>query len=269
MIAIALHRYHVIGSLQQTCRLDRSLVPLIITWVVSLIIGLPVLLVQSTEDIIDPECGILLHTICQETWPVSWGKPAFTALLFIINYVIPFIVISSLHYKILKFINLNRRYQRNPLLQKNESQCNRRTTTILCIVTGIFMLSWFPFHVFHILFDYTLVFNNNTELMYVLFAVVHLLAMSSTLWNALLYGFFNENLRHTIVASCWRQVSRMGLRPPTVDHLVLNSITIIRSTQQVGASTRQQSEKRGRLQFVTMVTTQTIYETNVPEETQL
>lgn len=213
---IAIHRYHtIVNNLRFTMWTNTW--TLGITWLISISVGIPMLFVQKIQPIKDAFYGIDLYEVCTEDWGVGWGKEAFTGFILVTHYVVPFVIIAKVHHSILKFINMERIYQKSPLMKQRESSRNRQTTRLLLRVSTAFFFCWLPYHIFYLLYDHSNVFDGKTELLYITYAVVHFTAMSSTFWNACLYGFLNSNIQAMII-SAFRSTFRCGRRPkaPTV-----------------------------------------------------
>ena len=196
--AIALQRYQILIKRRTHTKYVNKL-PLIYAWSVGLLFGIPVFVYQTTEPVKDDIYGMVLYEVCVEKWPVPWGKSGFTAIIIVNQYFLPLIIIAFIHFRIIKLISMDRQYRKSPLAIKRENERNRKTTVLLVRASVAFFLSWLPFHIFHALIDYSNVFKTETANMYICFAVVHIIAMSSTLWNPLIYGFENENIKSEIL----------------------------------------------------------------------
>ena len=196
--AIALQRYQILIKKRTHTKLVNQL-PLIFAWIVGLVFGIPVFVYQTTEPVRDDIYGQLLYERCVEKWPVPWGKGAFTGIIIFNQYILPIVIIAFVHSQIIKLINVDKQIRKSPIALRRENQRNRKTTMLLVKAALTFLLSWLPFHIFHALAEYTDIFVDNTVNMYLCFAVAHMVAMSSTLWNPLLYGFGNENIKHEII----------------------------------------------------------------------
>ena len=80
---------------------------------------------------------------------------------------------------------------------KKELARNKRTTIILLLVSVIFTVSWLPWHLLTLWADLYPNFTSTSNL-YMLYAVSHIIAMSSAVTNAVLYGWLNTNLRREL-----------------------------------------------------------------------
>ncbi|CAG7817562.1 unnamed protein product, partial [Allacma fusca] len=81
---------------------------------------------------------------------------------------------------------------------KKELARNKRTTIILLSVAVIFTISWMPWHLLTLWADLHPNFTS-TKNLYMLYAVCHIIAMTSAVTNAVLYGWLNTNLRRELM----------------------------------------------------------------------
>ena len=241
--AIAYHRYSLLAKRRPNGPAT-NMSPLAVTWLASIITAAPMLYVQTIIPVKDNLLGVVLFEQCVEIWGVTWGRPALTMFMLFFHHVFPCLVIAYYHFKIVRFINKDRKFQKSPLMKKQENQRNRKTTILLVAVTAIFLLSWLPFHIFHLIKDYWGIFIEERKL-YVAFAGVHIAAMSSTLWNALLYGILNDNLKMGI-ADCFTRASvRRRRRSLDIVNALLDEQTVTAQTTMtnLNPSGRRVSDK--------------------------
>ena len=201
-MAIAIHRYKMITGLQNKGETTRPAIVVLLTWISSLGPASIFLYVMVLQGVYDPDYGILLHEVCIEVWPFAWGKEFLTGFTIAEQYIAPVVTISIVHFRLLRFIESNRMNRKQSVKVNNDNKRHNRTTTLLVTVTASYMLCWAPYHVFHMLNSYTLVFEDDTQLLYMLFGVVHMIAMCSAICNSMLYGFMNDNLRPAILSLC-------------------------------------------------------------------
>ncbi|KAK6621926.1 hypothetical protein RUM44_001733 [Polyplax serrata] len=101
----------------------------------------------------------------------------------------------------------------NKSQKRREIRRNRRTTFILSCIALVYAISWLPMTIFQIASTLLPEMNQNPKLVYILFAFCHILAMSSTITNPLLYGWLNTNFRREFttifarVSSCYTKVT--------------------------------------------------------------
>lgn len=85
---------------------------------------------------------------------------------------------------------------------RRELSRNKRTMWILSSIAVVFAISWLPLTVFTLLVEFQPHLIDSTDALYKAFAVVHMMAMSTTCTNPLLYGWLNTNFRRDISGIC-------------------------------------------------------------------
>lgn len=96
---------------------------------------------------------------------------------------------------------------------RRELSRNKRTMWILSSIAVVFALSWLPLTVFTLVVEFQPHLIQSTDTLYKAFAVVHMMAMSTTCTNPLLYGWLNTNFRRDISGIC-RQMWYCGDQKP-------------------------------------------------------
>lgn len=96
---------------------------------------------------------------------------------------------------------------------RRELSRNKRTMWILSSIAVVFALSWLPLTVFTLLVEFQPHLIESTDVLYKVFAFVHMMAMSTTCTNPLLYGWLNTNFRRDISGIC-RQMWYCGDQKP-------------------------------------------------------
>ncbi|XP_060870660.1 neuropeptide Y receptor type 2-like [Metopolophium dirhodum] len=205
--AIALDRYFTIvrnprGSVFR-CSVAKTLV---LIWMVSFAAMVPLLLYQNVEEVhVGP---IRLYEACVEKWPNHMAQQTFTVGLAVAQFVLPFTTISLIHLKISSYLTV---HLKHPAVPSKEINCrrvrrelsrNKRTMWILSSIAVVFAISWLPLTVFTLLVEFQPHLIDSTDALYKAFAVVHMMAMSTTCTNPLLYGWLNTNFRRDISGIC-------------------------------------------------------------------
>lgn len=79
--------------------------------------------------------------------------------------------------------------------KRREIRRNRRTTFILSCIALVYAISWLPMTMFQIASTLFPQMSQNPKTVYLVFAFCHMVAMSSSITNPLLYGWLNTNYR--------------------------------------------------------------------------
>ncbi|XP_055853678.1 prolactin-releasing peptide receptor [Episyrphus balteatus] len=139
----------------------------------------------------------VVPTYCEENWPSEQYRKVFGSVTTILQFVLPFFIISICY--IWVSVKLNARARAKPgskSSRREEADRDRkkRTNRMLIAMVAVFGLSWLPINVVNILDDF---YEKSNEWRFytLFFFVAHSIAMSSTCYNPFLYAWLNENFR--------------------------------------------------------------------------
>lgn len=134
---------------------------------------------------------------CEEMWPREESRKAFGFSTSVLQFVIPFIIISFCYMKVC--FKLRDRARQKPgtksvRKEELERERTRRTNRMLISMVVIFGISWLPLNINNLVQDFYL---PATQWRYAraFFLLAHAAAMSSTCYNPFLYAWLNENFR--------------------------------------------------------------------------
>ncbi|OQV25555.1 putative Neuropeptide Y receptor type 2 [Hypsibius exemplaris] len=134
---------------------------------------------------------------CDEEWP-SFARRTFGTVSLIVQYSIPLVVISfsyvsvwvKLRSQALKGLSSSQRGREpSAILRK------RRTNRMLVAMVIIFGCCWLPLNLVNILNDYFPKTITDWDYFVLVFFLSHVVAVSSTCYNPILYAWMNENFR--------------------------------------------------------------------------
>ncbi|XP_035461998.2 neuropeptide Y receptor type 4 [Scophthalmus maximus] len=135
---------------------------------------------------------------CLEHWPSQQHRLAYTTWLLLFQYCGPLLLVLLCYVRV--FVRLRQRKEMLNRARTPESQRithSRRINIMLVALITAFALCWLPLTIFNVLSDW------NQEALPIchhnlLFSLCHLLAMSSTCINPIIYGFLNSNFRQEV-----------------------------------------------------------------------
>ncbi|XP_041865402.1 neuropeptide Y receptor type 4 [Melanotaenia boesemani] len=135
---------------------------------------------------------------CVEHWPSQEHRVAYTTWLLLFQYCGPLLLVLLCYVRV--FVRLRHRKEMLDRARIPESQRithSRRINIMLVALITAFALCWLPLTIFNVVADW------NQEALPVchhnlLFSLCHLLAMSSTCINPIIYGFLNSNFRQEV-----------------------------------------------------------------------
>ncbi|CAJ0583848.1 unnamed protein product, partial [Mesorhabditis spiculigera] len=226
-----------------------------ILWSVSIIVTYPYAYYMKEESIpaddenLIPMCG----QFCTEEWPNPYTRRAYTLVVMIGQFVVPFLLMAFCYTTI--FSKLRNRtkvrlrkmdarsvalesscFQKNFLDQQGKDRQrilmqSKRTTNILVAMVVIFGLTWLPHNVVSLLIEYDetqkffhLYGRDDLDISYLLNLFTHSFAMTNNVANPVLYAWLNPKFRDYVIRAITGQrqqstrvISHQGSRtaPPT------------------------------------------------------
>ncbi|XP_065318547.1 neuropeptide Y receptor type 2-like isoform X2 [Gordionus sp. m RMFG-2023] len=195
LTAIALDRYQVMFHPFAT-RKSKTLCFIIILgiWCLSITLVAPLAIFMKLKP---SDNGIYLH--CEENWPFDGLERiySFTTLMF--QYFVPLCVIAYCYIKVSAKIGervetKSRALTRNRKREKEELKRKDRTNRMLIAMVAIFAFCWLPINLIHVVSGLRLKIIE-WKYFVLIFFVCHVIAMSSTCYNPMIYAWMNENFR--------------------------------------------------------------------------
>uniref|UniRef100_H2ULF9 Neuropeptide Y receptor Y4 n=1 Tax=Takifugu rubripes TaxID=31033 RepID=H2ULF9_TAKRU len=135
---------------------------------------------------------------CLEHWPSPQHRLIFTTWLLLFQYCGPLLLVLLCYVRV--FVRL--RHRKDMLDRARAPECqrmahSRRINIMLVALITAFAVCWLPLTIFNVVSDWDQealpICNHN-----LLFSLCHLLAMSSTCINPIIYGFLNSNFRQEV-----------------------------------------------------------------------
>ncbi|TNN56149.1 Neuropeptide Y receptor type 1 [Liparis tanakae] len=135
---------------------------------------------------------------CLEHWPSQQHRLAYTTWLLLFQYCGPLLLVLLCYVRV--FVRL--RHRKDMLDRGRTPECqsmthSRRINIMLVALITAFALCWLPLTIFNVVSDWNQdalpICHHN-----LLFSLCHLLAMSSTCINPIIYGFLNSNFRQEV-----------------------------------------------------------------------
>ncbi|XP_041645451.1 neuropeptide Y receptor type 4-2-like [Cheilinus undulatus] len=135
---------------------------------------------------------------CLEHWPSHQHRLAYTTWLLLFQYCGPLLLVLLCYVRV--FVRLRHRKDMLDRARAPENQRmthSRRINIMLVALITAFALCWLPLTIFNVVSDW------NQEALPIchhnlLFSLCHLLAMSSTCINPIIYGFLNSNFKQEV-----------------------------------------------------------------------
>ncbi|GIX94196.1 neuropeptide Y receptor type 4, partial [Caerostris extrusa] len=171
-------------------------------WFISFIISSPIPYAQTLKKVGLP--NIYVYEKCLEEWPWDNAKGVYTVIIALVQFLIPTLVLIITHLRIESYLSCaTSRYYKSSENQarkgyKKKDKRNRRATFVLFLISAVYSITWLPWNIFNLIADF---YPDcmAVESLYLGFVVCHIIAMTSTTTNPILYGWFNTNIRKEIV----------------------------------------------------------------------
>ncbi|XP_037077138.1 neuropeptide F receptor-like [Pollicipes pollicipes] len=201
--AIALDRYQVIVyPTRQSLQLAEVCIILGCVWSLATLLASPMFVVRELEHHAINETVVGLpdtFDYCVESWGVERGRAYYSVFSMICQYVLPIVTVSVAYAGITRKLRfrMSSLANRTSSLRESREQRARRTHTLLVAIALIYAISWIPLNICNLVSDF--VSFRDMEQMRVVYAVCHMIGMSSACSNPILYGWLNDNFRKEFV----------------------------------------------------------------------
>ncbi|XP_007065550.1 pyroglutamylated RF-amide peptide receptor [Chelonia mydas] len=210
MTCIAVERYQGIVhplKMKRQYTNKRSYKMLGFIWMIAVIVGSPMLYVQTLEVKYDFLYNIH-HVCCLESWHSIELRRAYAIFILVALFLVPLTAMLMLYSRIGYELWIKKRIGDSSVLNtlsRHEmakiTRKKKRAVMMMVIVVLFFAACWAPFHVVHMLFEY-----NNLEESYddvtvkIIFAIVQAVGFFNSFNNPVVYTFMNENFKKSFVA---------------------------------------------------------------------
>uniref|UniRef100_A0A8D3E654 G-protein coupled receptors family 1 profile domain-containing protein n=1 Tax=Scophthalmus maximus TaxID=52904 RepID=A0A8D3E654_SCOMX len=201
LVFIALERHQlIINPSGWKPSIPQANMAVVLIWILACFTSTPFLAFQLLTT--EPYTNVVLphsyHTLLSYHWPSQQHRLAYTTWLLLFQYCGPLLLVLLCYVRV--FVRLRQRKEMLNRARTPESQRithSRRINIMLVALITAFALCWLPLTIFNVLSDW------NQEALPIchhnlLFSLCHLLAMSSTCINPIIYGFLNSNFRQEV-----------------------------------------------------------------------
>ncbi|CAL8302965.1 unnamed protein product [Lota lota] len=223
MTCIAIERYQGIVyplKMRRQYTSRRAYKMLGIVWIVSVMVGSPILFVQQLEVKYDFLYDHY-HVCCQESWPSLAQRQVYTTFIMAALFLLPLLTMMFLYTRIAIELWIRKRVGDSSVLntmnQREISKISRkkkRAVKMMVIVVLLFTVCWAPFHTVHMLYEYNDLDKKYEEVtLNMIVAVVQAVGFFNSFNNPIVYAFMNDNFKKSCVATlshCLRKPNAQG-----------------------------------------------------------
>uniref|UniRef100_A0A672JL46 Neuropeptide Y receptor Y4 n=1 Tax=Salarias fasciatus TaxID=181472 RepID=A0A672JL46_SALFA len=203
LVFIALERHQlIINPSGWKPSIPQAYMAVVLIWILAFFTSSPFLAFQLLTS--EPYTNVILsqpphhQQACVEHWPSHQHRVAYTTWLLLFQYCGPLLLVLLCYVRV--FVRLRHRKDMLDRARTPESQRmthSRRINIMLIALITAFALCWLPLTIFNVVSDWHQealpICHHN-----LLFSLCHLLAMSSTCINPIIYGFLNSNFRQEV-----------------------------------------------------------------------
>ncbi|XP_077862107.1 prokineticin receptor 2-like [Saccoglossus kowalevskii] len=209
LLIIAVDRYYTIMyPLRVRIRKFKAILIVVFIWIFSMVISLPSAIHTGTWAIAD-------STQCGE---IYWSSPrlmqANTVFLIVCEFCIPLTLVTVAYSIIARTLWLRKIPGADNQLTKSQEniivQSKRRSVRMLITVIALFAVCWIPYYLYCVVRDFywgeKFITTEQLRTHLTIFYVVESVAMSNSMFNTLIYVFFNANYRKCVeqIVDSWR-----------------------------------------------------------------
>uniref|UniRef100_A0A915IQK4 Uncharacterized protein n=1 Tax=Romanomermis culicivorax TaxID=13658 RepID=A0A915IQK4_ROMCU len=200
LTAIAIDKFtHIVHYGRAPLTASLSLLVLAAIWVSATCVNVPLLLSFQLSDgamYKDTYNGVLLcgHFCVETGWSSDQFRRGYGTVVMSVQFIIPLIIITFCYTRILSkvgrdMIAHNKKFSDSlSEAQRLEGIRKRRQVNyILLLMVIAFVCAWAPITILNILYDYNLVPSTIHEQYYFWFLLAHVIAMTTVIWNPVLF----------------------------------------------------------------------------------
>ncbi|KAK0411454.1 hypothetical protein QR680_005661 [Steinernema hermaphroditum] len=199
---IAVDRYRsIVTPTKEPWTVFHAQMVMVFAWVLSAAVSSPLFVTQTLQQIVLKNITLCGEFCGEYNWPMgNREKLMYGTLLLVCQYLIPAAIMAFCYWKILQKVRQDWIVAEGSMLteaqQAQTSIRKRRVMYVLILMVVVFMASWLPLTIVNILRDFGIGFFEVQ--MYFKLLNVHAIAMTSIVWNPLLYFWMSKRHRKAL-----------------------------------------------------------------------
>lgn len=190
-------RYVIITKDSNQRNASRDTVVIVFIWLFGVVGAIPyALYMDLKKSCVEDSDLCLCGEFCEESWPNLRVKVTYGSCSFFVQFGLPLCILALCYWRVQHTVATG---VRKRLCQENLTTAGRRrlierkkrtaTTTVLLVVS--FIVSWLPVNILNLLRDYD---SFPEAYIAIMFAICHMIAMTSILWNPMIYCWYNKQM---------------------------------------------------------------------------
>ncbi|KAM9330473.1 pyroglutamylated RF-amide peptide receptor [Gastrophryne carolinensis] len=233
----------------------RAFTMLGIVWLIAALVGVPLWKVQHLEmkyDFLYEK----QYVCCLEKWNHHVHQKIYTTFILVILFLLPLTLMLLLYSKIGYELWIKKRVGDASVLQAihgNEmskiARKKKRAIIMMITVVVLFALCWAPFHIVHMMIEYSNFENEYDDVtIKIIVAVVQTVGFFNSICNPIVYAFMNENFKKNFLSAicfCFLKNSCSPLRRPGNSGM---SLTQQKSRDNTSEDTRREAFSDGNIE---------------------
>ncbi len=152
-LAIAIDRYFVIvHPFKPRMKLGVCVLLIIVVWIVSLSISLPLLIYMELVNINENGTEVIK---CKESWPIPMSKRFYDLASLVLQYLMPFTLITYSYAKVWYILSKHTRPGKSKEKEEMDLKRKKRTNRMLVAMVLIFAICWMPLNTVFLIIEFS------------------------------------------------------------------------------------------------------------------
>ncbi|XP_014345916.1 pyroglutamylated RF-amide peptide receptor [Latimeria chalumnae] len=209
MVCLAVERYQGVVhplKIKWQCTRRRAFIVLGVVWLAAAVFGSPMWYVQALEIKYDYLYD-QHYVCCFEQWVSPLHRKIFTTFILVILFLLPLTLMTVMYGKISYELWIKKRVGNASVTQtfhgtELSKRKKKRAVTMMVTVVVLFAVCWTPFHVAHMMMEYSnFEHEHDDDTLQLIFGIIQITGFFNSICNPIVYGFMSEKFRRGFLSS--------------------------------------------------------------------